>query len=128
MLSFYRWAFDSGNPTAHAVWLAFHDHQQTGYGAVKNSGHWEPFVVAGKAPATPSHVSIALALSFFHVFFFFNFPVRCEIAPKTPIFREKEPVTVPLEQPRRCYGAGTSSQAHFVPYARNEVDLVPLAG
>ena len=25
----YRWKFDSSNPTAHAVWLAFHDHQET---------------------------------------------------------------------------------------------------
>jgi hypothetical protein len=25
----YQWKFDPANPTAHAVWLALHDHQET---------------------------------------------------------------------------------------------------
>lgn len=25
----YKWKFDPGNPTAHAVWRALHDHQET---------------------------------------------------------------------------------------------------
>ena len=49
LLYFCRWAFDSSNPTAHAVWQAFHDHQQTAYGDVRNSDEWEPIVVQGNS-------------------------------------------------------------------------------
>ena len=30
----YQWKFDPTNPTAHAVWLALHDHQETAVGQV----------------------------------------------------------------------------------------------
>ena len=36
----YQWKFDSSNPTAHAVWIALHDHVMTPYKKVSNSlGH-----------------------------------------------------------------------------------------
>ena len=47
MFIIYRWAFGSDNTAAHAVWLAFHDHQQTGHPEGENIGEWEPIVVAG---------------------------------------------------------------------------------
>lgn len=46
----YRWSFDPSNPTAHAAWLAFHDHKQTAAGSVKQSKIWNPKVVAGNGP------------------------------------------------------------------------------
>lgn len=49
----YRWTFDAGNPTAHAVWLAFHDHKQTAAGSIKNNRNWNPKVVAGKPAGAP---------------------------------------------------------------------------
>ena len=30
----YQWKFDSSNPTAHAAWIALHDHKQTLYNQV----------------------------------------------------------------------------------------------
>ena len=30
----YQWKFDPANPTAHALWLALHDHQETAAGKV----------------------------------------------------------------------------------------------
>lgn len=46
----YRWSFDATNPTAHAVWQAFHDHVQTPAGTVVNSHVWNPKIVAGNGP------------------------------------------------------------------------------
>ncbi|XP_038066256.1 uncharacterized protein LOC119736282 [Patiria miniata] len=44
----YRWAFNPDNDVAHAVWQAFHDHQES---TVKNGDVWNPTTVAGTAPA-----------------------------------------------------------------------------
>ena len=46
----YRWEFDSSNPTAHAVWLAFHDHMTTPYQKVRNLKAWNPKALVGKPP------------------------------------------------------------------------------
>ncbi|XP_046861704.1 uncharacterized protein LOC124454990 [Xenia sp. Carnegie-2017] len=46
----YKWKFDSKNPTAHAVWQAFHDHQQTPAGKILNNKSWNPKVLSGKKP------------------------------------------------------------------------------
>lgn len=46
----YEWKFDSKNPTAHAAWLAFHLHQETGARKVKESTPWNPVVREGHAP------------------------------------------------------------------------------
>ena len=47
----YRWKFNASNPTAHAAWNAFHDHQETAAGAVLNKQPWNPKVLQGKSPA-----------------------------------------------------------------------------
>lgn len=49
----YRWAFNAYNPTAHAAWMAFHDHKQTKAGAITNKTPWNPKVVAGIQPNRP---------------------------------------------------------------------------
>lgn len=41
----FRWKFDSKNPTAHAAWLAFHDHRET---TARNTGVWPYDVLEGK--------------------------------------------------------------------------------
>ena len=46
----YLWKFDSKNPTAHAVWLAFHDHKETGSGTIVNNQVWNPRTLEGKKP------------------------------------------------------------------------------
>ena len=43
----YQWKFDSKNPTAHSVWQAFHDHQETPHGKIMNKQAWDPLVVEG---------------------------------------------------------------------------------
>ena len=49
----YQWKFDSKNPTAHAAWLAFHDHQTTPHGKIKNAAAWDPVVREGSKPKAP---------------------------------------------------------------------------
>ena len=46
----YRWRFNSSNDVAHAVWRAFHDHQETDYGWVLNKQEWAPDVLSGYPP------------------------------------------------------------------------------
>lgn len=46
----YHWKFDSKNPTAHAVWLALHDHRETASGNIKNNRAWDPVTLEGKSP------------------------------------------------------------------------------
>ncbi|KAL9965839.1 hypothetical protein ACROYT_G029693 [Oculina patagonica] len=46
----YQWKFDSKNPTAHAVWQAFHDHQETSRGQIVNNKAWDPMTLEGKKP------------------------------------------------------------------------------
>ncbi|XP_038071752.1 uncharacterized protein LOC119740500 [Patiria miniata] len=43
----YRWTFNPSNDVAHAVWQAFHDHQET---KVTDGNEWSPVTVAGLAP------------------------------------------------------------------------------
>ncbi|XP_014681621.1 PREDICTED: uncharacterized protein LOC106821367 [Priapulus caudatus] len=43
----YRWQFDVNNPTAHAAWRAFHDHEEV---KVTNDQAWNPVVISGTAP------------------------------------------------------------------------------
>ena len=47
----YKWSFDLSNTVAHAAWRAFHDHQITLDGEVKNQASWSPQVLQGNAPA-----------------------------------------------------------------------------
>ena len=44
----FRWSFDARNPTAHAVWKAFHDHIETQAGIIVDNQKWNPKTVAGK--------------------------------------------------------------------------------
>lgn len=44
----YKWTFNSNNPTAHAVWQAFHGHIETAAGIVKDKTPWNPVIVKGK--------------------------------------------------------------------------------
>ena len=46
----YQWKFDSKNPTAHAVWQALHDHQETSRGQIVNNKAWDPVILEGKKP------------------------------------------------------------------------------
>ena len=46
----YLWKFSSGNPTAHAAWMAFHNHTETPFSRVKNNKAWNPKVLKGTAP------------------------------------------------------------------------------
>lgn len=46
----YKWKFDSENPTAHAAWRAFHDHETTPNAKVLNSKPWNPETLSGTAP------------------------------------------------------------------------------
>lgn len=46
----YQWKFDSKNPTAHAVWLALHDHKETASGTIVNNKAWNPDTLEGKKP------------------------------------------------------------------------------
>lgn len=46
----YQWKFDSSNPTAHAVWQALHDHQETANGKIVNNKVWDPKVLEGNKP------------------------------------------------------------------------------
>ena len=46
----YMWKFSSGNPTAHAVWQALHDHNETLVNTVKNNKAWNPKVLKGTKP------------------------------------------------------------------------------
>lgn len=46
----YMWKFSSGNPTAHAVWQALHDHKETPYNKIVNNKAWNPKVLKGTAP------------------------------------------------------------------------------
>ena len=46
----YLWRFDSKNPTAHAVWLALHDHKETDSGKIVNNQVWNPRTLEGKKP------------------------------------------------------------------------------
>ena len=46
----YRWRFNSSNDVSHAVWRAFHDHQETDYGWVLNQQEWAPDVLSGYPP------------------------------------------------------------------------------
>ena len=46
----YMWKFSSGNPTAHAVWQALHDHKETPYNTIVNNKAWNPKVLKGTAP------------------------------------------------------------------------------
>lgn len=43
----YRWKFNPANPTAHAAWLAFHDHIEA---KVLNNEAWNPKVIVGIPP------------------------------------------------------------------------------
>ena len=44
----YRRAFNPKNPTAHAAWLAFHDHHETQHRVILDSSPWNPVVLKGK--------------------------------------------------------------------------------
>jgi hypothetical protein len=46
----YMWKFSSNNPTAHAAWLAFHDHQETLANKIKQNKAWNPDVKKGTKP------------------------------------------------------------------------------
>lgn len=46
----YQWKFDAKNPTAHAAWQAFHDHQETASGTIKNNQAWDPVTLEGNKP------------------------------------------------------------------------------
>ena len=46
----YQWKFDSKNPTAHAVWQALHDHQETASGKIVHNQAWDPTTLEGKKP------------------------------------------------------------------------------
>ena len=43
----YKWQFESGNPTAHAAWRAFHDHAETQHKAVRHNQPWNPELMTG---------------------------------------------------------------------------------
>ena len=49
----YKWAFNPKNKVSHAVWLAFHDHQQTPHKAVLDLSPWNPVALSGTAPSRP---------------------------------------------------------------------------
>ena len=50
----YLWKFSSSNPTAHAAWQAFHDHQVTAANTIKNNKPWNPQVKEGTKPKSVS--------------------------------------------------------------------------
>ena len=46
----YMWKFTPSNPTAHAAWMAFHDHVETPHKQILNNNAWNPKLFKGTAP------------------------------------------------------------------------------
>lgn len=56
----YMWKFSSKNPTAHAAWRAFHDHQDTLANTIKENKPWNPEIKRGTKPKSVGfHVYLA---------------------------------------------------------------------